>query len=240
MSNEERRKIVERRNLFDIHLDRDEFAVRFGRGIPKGSTMLIEGVEGSGRSVLCQRILYGLLTNGHSATYVSTELTLRDFIDQMYSLDYQIGDSLIEGRLQYFPVYPLIGQSRSRGDFLDKLISSPQLYEKDVLFIDSLTALVKDNLTEANCIRFMGFLKKEMKLNKTIVMTVDEGFESLEPLRQAVDIYIRIKMKPTGQDIVRTLHTIRYQRARSEVDDIMNIRIEPGAGLIVEITEVSG
>ena len=144
-----------RADLFNIHLDQDELAVKLGNGIPRGSTMLIEGAEGSGRSALCQRILYGLLHNGHSATFVSTELTLRDFIDQMYSLEYRIGDRLIDGKLQYFPVYPLIGHSRSRSDFLDKLTASPQLYDRDVLFIDSLTTLTKDSLTEGRCVGLM-------------------------------------------------------------------------------------
>ncbi len=229
-----------RADLFNIHLDQDELAVKLGNGIPRGSTMLIEGAEGSGRSALCQRILYGLLNNGHSATFVSTELTLRDFIDQMYSLEYRIGDSLIDGNLQYFPVYPLIGHSRSRGDFLDKLTASPQLYSRDVLFIDSLTTLTKDSLTEARCVGLMGFLKKQMKLGKTVIMTADEGCRAIEPLRQAADIYLSIKMRPSGQEIVRTVHTIRYQRARHRVDDVMRIRIEPGIGLVIEITEVSG
>jgi len=240
MSETNRRARTERHDLFDIHLEQDELAVKLGGGIPRGSTVLIEGAEGSGRSALCQRILYGLLSNGHSATYVSTEMTLRDFIDQMYSLDYRIGKGLIDGNLQYFPVYPLIGQSRSRNDFLDKLISSPQLYSKDVLFIDSLTTLTKDSLTEASCIRLMGFLKKQMRLNKTIVMTADENCRAADPLRQAADIYLSIKMRASGQEIVRTVHTIRYQRAKRRVDDLMRIRIEPGIGLVIEITEVSG
>ncbi len=202
--------------------------------------MLIEGAEGSGRSALCQRILYGLLQNGHSATFVSTELTLRDFIDQMYSLDYRIDRSLINGKLCYFPVYPLLGRSRSRTDFLEKLMSSPQLYNNEVLFIDSLTTLTKDSLTEANCIRLMGFFKKQMKLEKTIIMTADENCEAADPLRSAVDIYLSIKMRASGQEMVRTVHTLRYQRAKRRVDDVMRIRIEPGIGLVIEITEVSG
>ena len=66
-----------RHDLFGIHLKADELAARMGGGLPRGSTMLIEGAEGSGRSAMCQRLLYGLLQNGHSATFVSTELTLR-------------------------------------------------------------------------------------------------------------------------------------------------------------------
>lgn len=229
-----------RHDLFGIHLKQDELAARMGGGLPRGSTMLIEGAEGSGRSALCQRLLYGLLQNGHTATFVSTELTLRDFIDQMYSLDYKIDKSLINGSLSYFPVYPLLGQSRSRGDFLEKLMSSPQLYRNDVLFIDSLTTLTKDSLTEANCIRLMGFFKKQMKLDKTIIMTADESCKAADPLRSAVDIYLSIKMKASGQEMTRTVQTLRYQRAKHRVDDVMRIRIEPGIGLVIEITEVSG
>jgi flagellar protein FlaH len=229
-----------RHDLFGIHLKQDELASRMGGGLPRGSTMLIEGAEGSGRSALCQRLLYGLLQNGHSATFVSTELTLRDFIDQMYSLDYKVDKSLIDGKLSYFPVYPLLGRSRSRGDFLEKLMSSPQLYSKDVLFIDSLTTLTKDSLTEANCIRLMGFFKKQMKLEKTIIMTADESCKAADPLRSAVDIYLSIKMKASGQEMTRTVQTLRYQRAKRRVDDLMRIRIEPGIGLVIEITEVSG
>ncbi|MDW5562864.1 MAG: ATPase domain-containing protein [Methanomassiliicoccus sp.] len=229
-----------RHDLFGINLKQDELAARMGGGLPRGSTMLIEGAEGSGRSALCQRILYGLLQNGHTATFVSTELTLRDFIDQMYSLDYKVDKNLLNGSLSYFPVYPLLGQQRSRGDFLEKLMASPQLYSKDVLFIDSLTTLTKDSLNEANCIRLMGFLKKQMKLEKTIIMTADEACKAADPLRQAVDIYLSIKMKASGSEVTRTVQTLRYQRAKRKVDDTMKIRIEPGIGLVIEITEVSG
>lgn len=229
-----------RRDLFGIHLRQDELAQKLGGGIPKGSTVLIEGVEGSGRSVICQRLLYGLLSNGHTATYVSTELTMRDFIDQMYSLDYKVDRYLMSGAFQYFPVYPLLGRSRSRSGFLDKLTSSPQLYSRDVLFIDSLSTLTKDGLTEESCTALMGFLKKQTKLDKTIVMTIDEACRPAEPLRQAADIYMSIKMKPSGQGIVRMINVLRYQRAKRKIDDTMKIRIEPGIGLVIEITEVSG
>jgi len=229
-----------RPDLFGIHLKQDELAVKMGGGIPRGSTMLIEGAEGSGRSVLSQRILYGVLANGHSATYVSTEMTLRDFIDQMYSLEYRIDKYLMNGNFQYFPVYPLIGESRNRTDFLEKLMSSPQLYTKDFLIIDSFSTLTKDSLDERSCVKYMGFLKKQMKLNKTILMTADETCKAVDPLRQAVDIYMSIKMKSSGQGMVRMVNFMRYQRAKKKVDDQMKIRIEPGIGLVIEITEVSG
>lgn len=229
-----------RPDLYSLHLKQDELGLKMGGGIPKGSTMLIEGAEGSGRSVLCQRILYGLLVNGHSATYVSTEMTLRDFIDQMYSLEYRIDRYLLNGSFQYYPVYPLLGRSRNRNDFLQKLMTSPQLYSKDFLIIDSFSTLTKASLEERSCIEYMGFLKKQMKLDKSIILTADETCKAIDPLRQAVDIYMTIKMKPSGQGLVRMVNVMRYQRAKHKVDDQMKIRIEPGIGLVIEITEVSG
>ncbi len=229
-----------RQDLFNISLKQDELGIKFGGGIPIGSSMLIEGGEGSGRSVLSQRLLYGLLSNGHSVTYVSTEMTLKDFIDQMYSLEYRIDQFLLKGTLQFFPVYPLLGQSRNRDDFLDKLMTSPQLYSKDILIIDSFSTLTKDSLNERSCIQYMGFLKKQMRLDKSILMTVDETCKAVDPLRQAVDIYMTIKMKPSSEGLTRTINTLRYLRAKKRVDDQIRIRIEPGIGLVIEISEVSG
>lgn len=229
-----------RHDIFNIELKQDELGLKLGGGIPKGSTVLIEGAEGSGRSVISQRILYGILSHGYTATYVSTEMTLRDFIDQMYSLDYRIDQSLIKGKLQFFPVYPILGHSRNRYDFLERLMDSPQLYNNDFLIIDSFSALTKDSLDERKCIAYMAFLKKQTKMEKTILMTADETCRAVEPLRQAADVYLSIKMKQSSQGMVRQVNVMRYQRAKKRVDEQMKIRIEPGIGLVIEISEVSG
>ena len=188
-----------RSDIYNFQLPGDELSAKLGKGIPKGSIVVIEGEEGSGRSVLCQRFLFGMLTNGHTGTYISTEMTLKDFIDQMYSLNYKIEKQLISGSLQYFPVYPLIGNTIARTNFLDKLISSSHLYSKDLLFIDSLTTLARDGLDNNSCIRLIAFLKKQTKDDKTIVLTIEEGNKSVEQLRLAADIYICLKMKPTSR-----------------------------------------
>ena len=79
-----------------------------------------------------------------------------------------------------------------------------------------------------------------MKLGKTIIITrmTAAGPSSLSVRPQTYILVLRCG--PSGQEIIRTVHTIRYQRARHRVDDLMRIRIEPGIGLVIEITEVSG
>ncbi|MGD0818454.1 MAG: ATPase domain-containing protein [Methanomassiliicoccales archaeon] len=228
------------KDLFSMALKQDELAEKLGKGIPRGTSMLLEGEIGSGRSVLCQRMLYGFLFNGHSATYVSTEQTMKGFIDQMWSLDYKVSKYLQNGSLTFFPVYPLIGNTVARSDFIDKLTSSPALYEHDVLFIDSLSTLTQNRLDENSAVKLMAFLKKMNKMGKTVIMTIESNTPGVDTLRLSTEMYICLTMKATGQGINRIINVKRFMRARKTVTEVIRFRIEPKIGMIIEITEVSG
>jgi len=227
-------------DVHDIHIPSDELGIRLGGGIPKGSIVLIEGEEGSGRSVISQRLCYGLLMNGTGVTFVNTEQTMKQFIDQMFSLNYRIDRHLIDGHLQFFPVYPLLGTQAIRKGFMDKLMSSPVLYDKQALIVDSLTALIGNEMDTSSCMRLMGFLKKQARLDKTIILTAEKGLAALEPLRLGSDIYLSLQMKHMGGSLLRTVEVKRFLRARSNVDDVLAYRVEPRSGLVIEITEVAG
>lgn len=227
-------------DVHDFHIPSDELGKRLGGGIPKGSIVLIEGEEGSGRSVLSQRFCYGMLCNGSQVTFVNTEQTMKQFIDQMYSLNYRIDRHLIAGQLQFFPVYPLLGSQAVRQGFMDKLMNSPVLYDKEVLIVDSLSSLIGDELNGENCLKLMGFLKKQARLDKTIILTVERGAPSLEPLRLGSDIYLSLNTKHSGGGLLKTVEVKRFLRARGNVDDVLSYRVEPRSGLVIEITEVAG
>lgn len=226
--------------VHEIGITSDELGKRLGGGIPKGSIVLIEGQEGSGRSVISQRLSYGLLSNGTDVTFVNTEQTMKQFIDQMYSLNYRIDKYLISGHLQYFPVYPLLGNQAARKGFLDKLMGSPVLYDKQVLIVDSLSSLLGDEMRPQRMLQLMGFLKKQARLDKTIILTVEKGIEALEPLRLGSDIYLSLDLKHSGGGLLRTVEVKRFLRARGNVDDVLAYRVEPRSGLVIEITEVAG
>jgi len=226
--------------IYPITLKADELHLKMGGGIPHGSVVFIEGPEGSGRSVLSQRLCYGFLNNEASVTFVSTEMTIKAFIDQMYSLEYKVGPYMLSGKLSYMPVYPLLSNSMKRDDFLDKLMNSSSLYERDILIVDSFSSLVNRKLDDNQAMALMGFLKKITKMNKTVVLTGEAGIASLEPLRLASDVYLNMNMKTGGGGITREIHVKRFLRARGQVDDTMKYRVEARSGLVIEITDVSG
>jgi len=229
-----------KKGIFPINLKADELHLKLGGGIPKGSVVYVEGVEGSGRSVISQRLAYGLLSNGASVTFISTEMTMKAFIDQMYSLEYRVGPFLLSNKLHYIPVYPLLSESRPRDDFLSKLVNSSALYSTDILIIDSFSSLINKNLGANQVTELLSFLKKVVQMDKTVILTAESGLESLEPLRLASDIYLSLNMKSSGGSLVREIHVKRFLRSRGQVDDVMKYRVESRSGLVIEITDVAG
>ncbi len=226
--------------LMIVHLPRDEFAKKIGLGIPKASSMLIEGEEGSGRSVVSQRLAYGLLENGYSVTYISTELTLKDFLDQMYSMKYNIGPYLIKTSLKFIPVLPIIGDSMPKEGYLKTLMENPYLYATDVTIIDCFGEMLHSINGSSDMDRYLEHMKKTVHGGKTLIMTVLKNQPGIERLRQTCDVYFDLQLKSSSYGIRHIIRVRRYLKARGKVDKMVEFRVEPDVGLIIEITEVSG
>jgi archaeal flagellar protein FlaH len=228
--------------LLDIKLARDDYHKRVGNGIPQGSLILIEGGHGSGKSVMCQRMVYGLLQNGYSVTFVSSQMTTVDFIYQMYSLKYPINKKLIDGSLLYIPVLPLISENAPQKDFLEKIMQSKPFYEKDVIVIDSLSSVISKDVNPENIRDFVSFLKRITGVNKVIIFTInpeelDRGIE--EQLKLASTIIIGVQLKPFGGDIKNVATIVKYNFPSQNYQKVTVFRVEPNIGFIVEITSIS-
>lgn len=81
--------------------ERDRVNTSLGGGLPTGSIVLLEGEYGAGKSVISQRVAYGLAEERTPTTYVSTELAAPEFIEQMESLAYGVVDHLLAERLLF-------------------------------------------------------------------------------------------------------------------------------------------
>ena len=224
---------------FSVDLERDELNRYFGGGIPKNMLMLIEGVDGAGKSLTCQRLLYSLLLHEHSVTYVSTELNTLDFIKQMDSLNYSIRNFLLHNKLMFITMVPFLGTVRFEEDFIEKIISSPKLFEKEIIIFDTLSfLLVKKNAGEEAYYKIMNFFRKLNNLNKTVIFTVDpsqidEKFLML--LRNMSDLFIQINLGAFAGETTRVMNIKRFKRPKDIYLDKISFRVEPKEGLIIEI-----
>ncbi len=228
--------------LYEVQLAGDEFHKKIGGGIPSGSIVMIRGEESSGKSVVCQRITYGLLNNRITTTYISTQLSTVDFLNQMSSIGYRISQHLISGLILFIPVYPLISEPKTRDNFVEKLTNAKALFENEVIIIDSLSTLIKNDIDRENSIDLLSFFKRMAGTGKAIIFTMNRG--EIEPIierefEHASTILIDMKVKEFGGDLKNVMTIKKYNSAIDNYQKIITFRVEPGIGLIVEIAAIS-
>ena len=239
--------------VYRFTLDRDELSDRLGGGLPSGALAVVEGEFGTGKSILAQRIVYGLLKNGTRVTYVSTELTTLHFIEQMHTLDYPVEEFIFNRSLLFLPVYPVLGFRGRKTDLIDRLLNAKKMYESDVIVIDAFSSIVKDWMRslgpevseqqKTERIEDALYLFKLLNAKgKSVVLTFQPGDvpdEISGVLKAAADAYLSTKVESVGGVVSRSVFVRRFGRAEKAVADIIPFRVEPKTGFIVEIKSVS-
>jgi flagellar protein FlaH len=230
-------------HVHSIELKRDGLNRNFGGGIPENSLVLIEGKDGAGKSILAQRIAFGLLEHGTTVTYISSELSLRGFIEQMNSVDYKITDKILDEKLLFIPLFPQIGNVVLKKNFMADLLKSKKIFDSEVIIFDTLSFLiVNDDTTKESSFATASFLKKINSLNKTIVFCVND--EQLNPtflsiLRSMVDVYLQIEAKSILGNLRRLINIVRFNKCAGEVIITTAFKVVPNQGLSIELASLS-
>jgi len=226
-----------------IFLDRDDFEQRIGGGIPKSSIMIIEGKDGCGKSIISQRITYGALINNYTVTYISTEMSILDFIRQMDSLNYPVRDFLLTDKLMFISLTSLFGRTKFEENLILELMKSKskKLFEKDIIIIDSLSYPLVNSIPRMSFIKFLDFLQKIKSKDKIIILTYNPFTLSkhiVEDLRNIADIYFKADISSSTGQLTRYIEIKRFRNAKQQYELIIPFRVEPGLGLIVEIVTI--
>lgn len=225
-----------------IAMLRDELAQNFGGGIPKKSMMIAVGEDGAGKSILMQRLTYGFLQNGVKVSYISSELNTMSFVDQMESLDYDIKNYLLNDDLLFMPMFPIMGNSKLSNDFMNRLIKTRQIFEKEVIIFDTLSFLmVRDSITQDECYNLINLFKRMTTLGATIIFAIDPNHLNdtmLSLLKSMSDIFMNLDIRSFAGNVVRVMEIIRFKRPEGSFATKIPFRIEPGRGLAIEIASL--
>ena len=231
------------KKMFSLDIDRDRLHTHLGGPFPSGSVMMLEGAETCGKSAIAQRFAYGFLKNDISGTYVTTEMSVREFIDQMYSRGYSVGKDMLSNNLAIISVYPMLRGLKERSEFLSILMNSPSLYKKDVLIIDTFSGLMSQSVNfNSEASKVLSHFKKVVSSEKMVMLTVDPQEMSDRPLNQFrsdVGIYIALALKRFAGSVVRDFAIKRYISAAGRIQSKLSFRVEPGIGFVAEITEAA-
>jgi len=129
------------------------------KGLPKGSSILIAGGPGTGKSIICRQICYNLVSKGKKCMYVSFEESKERIIKSMESFGWDIKKNIDNGDLLIQKINPLdilrmkfgsIGGSGSATELSYKIkpLVIPKDYNPDIIVVDSLSAIIAASVTK--------------------------------------------------------------------------------------------
>ncbi|MEA1945494.1 MAG: ATPase domain-containing protein [Euryarchaeota archaeon] len=216
-------------DVYSFEIERDVLNQKLGGGFPCGSLALIEGDSGTGKSITCQRICFGLLENDVSVTFISAQLTTKGFISQMQTLDYPIARYLLNGKLLFIPVLPLLQGTKSRSNFIQRLMAAKTLFEKDVIIIDTISSLISHSADIEKVLDLINFFKRMGSVKKTIILALD--MDMLDPdimhiFDSSSDICLLIKTKREMENIRHSIVVNKFAGSEIRVTQIIGFQIE--------------
>jgi len=213
---------------------------KMGGGIPVGSLTLIEGDSGAGKSVLSQQMIFGCLEDGYTLSLFSSENTVKSLVKQMRSLNLDIIDYLLLGKLRVYPIETSQLGTEALPALLDAMAKET---DRDMVYVDSLTSSVHHS-SDSEVLAFFERCKRLCGDSKTIVVVIHShglNGEILIRIRSLCDAHLRLRTEEVGKKLVKTLEVTKVKGADKTTGNIVSFEVEPGWGMrIIPINKVSG
>ena len=102
---------------FPYDVETDSLADSLGLRLPNRSLIMLQGEVGSGKSLVSQRFVHGLLHNDVKVLVITTELTTRGWIEQMESIGYGVTTAMTN------QVIPGVGSTSLFNGYLKGIIT---------------------------------------------------------------------------------------------------------------------
>jgi len=129
------------------------------KGMPQGSSVLVAGGPGTGKSTLCRQICYNLVSKGKKCMYVSFEENKERITKSMKKFGWDVESYIENGTLIIQKINPLdilrmkfgsIGGSGSATELSYKIkpLVIPKDFQPDVIAVDSLSAIIAASVTK--------------------------------------------------------------------------------------------
>lgn len=223
--------------------EKDGFAERLGVYIPDGSIVFIEGVEGTGKSIFCQRFCVSYLKSGVSCSYISTQYTIKSFLRQTASVGYDTRKYLMAGKLFLISTEVTLAETLPKKMFLENFLTCRRLFDPEIIFIDSISTLLNESLNKNNLTDLTNFFNRLAGTGKIIYLTANPN-EWDEYLNLTFKIKSDIHYKTTresipGVGIVHNLHVEKFNGALKKYEPLTTFSVRPNVGLTIESSGVA-
>jgi flagellar protein FlaH len=225
---------------FPFELETDSLSDSLGRFLPRRSLYIVTGEIGAGKSLIAQRIAYGLVANDVRTTMVTTELTTRGWLEQVNSLGYPLDDAANSGKFTLLSRFGVISDEVEESVNIEDILSSEALQKAEISIIDRASSLLQ--LYEGTPDQLLSRLRTFCSEGHSLMLLLDPEEitpEMMRILSSSAEVALDMRTSEIGGGLSRILAVTRFLRAAGPVQPRIGWRVEPSMGFIVDITAVS-
>ncbi len=219
-----------------------EIAGALGGGIREGSLVIIEGDAKSGKTVLTQHIVHGILSSRECAVaYYTTSESAEELVAQMEFMSLQVGHELVTDRLRVYSMGlsgVIIKPKESLQLIINHISELPERFK--LVIVDSVTPLM-NRVSPVIKMDFLQTCKELCSEERSIVLALDthvlEG-KMLFRVHAMSDYYLKLRsrdmMLETGQvdtRMVKILEVIKLAGADRHDQEAIQFEIKPKVGI---------
>ena len=224
---------------FDFGVIQDSLGQSLGTAIPNRALVIVSGGIGSGKSIIGQRMSFGMTANDIKVSLVTTELTTRGWLEQVASIGYFMEKRIDDGDFHLMSSFGVIAEQVEEPVDLLELLESPALKEAEVVIIDRASQMIP---AEIEGPVLLSMLRQYTAQGRTLFLMIDpEEMDSklLRELKNSAEVVLDMMTSVVGGQLVRTLCVTRFLRAAGPVTERIGWKVMPEMGFIVDITAVA-
>ncbi|MEE8517595.1 MAG: ATPase domain-containing protein, partial [Dehalococcoidia bacterium] len=198
-----------------IETGNPELDKKLGGGIPVGSLIFIEGESDAGKSVFTQQLTWGSLRLGYRVTLLSTENTVKSMIRHTASLNLDILDHLLLGKLKIFQLKAMRAQDGADHALAALLTAMEKQWEQDLVVVDSITSFVAHSTPE-QVIAVFEECKQYTDPGMTVALVAHSyAFNDGMTVRisSMCDAHFKLAIENMGDKLIKTLEVAKVRGA---------------------------
>ena len=217
----------------------DSLGQSMGTAIPNRALMLVCGGIGSGKSIIGQRMSFGMTANDVRVALYTTELTTRGWLEQVASIGYYMDKRIDEGSFHLISSFGVIAEQSTEPVTLLDLLETPPSRDAEVVIIDRASELMPP---EVGGKELLSRLRKFTSEGRTLILAIDPDEMDagvLRDMKNSAEVVLDMLTAVVGGQLVRTISVTRFLRAAGPVTERIGWKVMPEMGFIVDITAVA-
>jgi flagellar protein FlaH len=210
-----------------------------GTAIPNRGLVIVSGGIGSGKSIIAQRMSFGMTANDVKVAMYTTELTTRGWLEQVASIGYYMDKRIDEGLFHLISSFGVIAEASDEEVTLLDLLEAKPSKDAEVVIIDRASELMPEGVGGKE---LLSLLRKFTSEGRTLMLMIEPDEMDgtvLRDLKNSAEVVLDMLTSVVGGQLVRTISVTRFQRAAGPITERIGWKVMPEMGFIVDITAVA-